>query len=107
LGARTNIEAGLVKAQQIALSLGVLHDMWDLGKGTGSRKAADETYKAGLENHKFNKRPALPLTVTDKLEVAKTNQANAAAANPAVAGVKGGNNSAVPNPEEAASSTSI
>ncbi len=99
LNARTNIEAAFVKAQQIALSLGILYNMWELGKGQGTREAADETYRAGLEDHRFNKRPALPLTVADELEKAKAEQARAAAKSANVVGVKGGNNVGIPATE--------
>lgn len=108
LGARTNIESAFVKAQQIALSLGILHNMWDLGNGMGTREIADAAYAEGLEDHRFNKRPALPLTVDDVLTQAKAKQAVAAADNPAVTGVQGGDNTAIPNPDmmrEAMSST--
>ncbi len=104
LGARTNIEAAFVKAQQIALSLGILYNIWDLGKGKGSRAIADETYSAGLLDHRFNYRPALPLTVDDKLTIAKSEQATAAANNPTVPGVKGGDNTSIPSPKDSVSS---
>jgi hypothetical protein len=96
LGARTNIEAGLVKADQIALSLGIIHNMWNLGNGKGSRAKADEAFALGLEDHKFNERPALPLTVDDKLTISKAHQAEAAAKNPDTPGVQGGDNTAIP-----------
>jgi hypothetical protein len=107
LGARTNIEAALVKAQQIALSLGILYNfpVWDLGFGQGSRARADKTYAEGKLDHEFNERPALPLTVDDKLTIAKASQATAAANNPNVPGVKGGNNKNIPAPTPAVSST--
>jgi hypothetical protein len=90
--ARTNIESMMIKAQQIGLSLGILHNMWNIGSGTGTREAADTAYAKGLLSHRFNKRPALPLTVGDELEKAKAKQAEAAAENPDTPKVKGGNN---------------
>jgi hypothetical protein len=105
LGARTNIEAAFVKAQQIALSLGILYKMWDLGEGWGSREIADKTYALGLENHKFINRSALPLTTDDKLTLSKARQAEAAAENPEVSGVQGGDNTSIPSTENGATET--
>jgi len=106
LGARNNIEFAFVKAQKIALSIGIFYGIWDLGTGTGSRTAADDAYANGLEDHKFNKRPALPLTVDDDLTVAKAKQADAAAENPTIGGVQGGNNRVIPSPNSGSSTTS-
>lgn len=57
--ARANYEDGLMRAQQIALSWGVLMDLWDVGTGTGTREAADRAYHGGFEDHQFNVRPLL------------------------------------------------
>jgi hypothetical protein len=92
LGARTNIEADFIKAQQIALSLGILHGLWDLGTGMGTRAAADRAYEQGLEDHRFNKRSALPLTVDDVLQVSKARALDAGNNAPN----KGGNNTNLP-----------
>lgn len=94
LSARTSIEEAFIKAQKIALSMGVLYSMWDVGTGMGSRKAADDAYAQGLEDHRFVKRPALPLSVDDQLALAKADQAKAAAK--AGKAVVGGNNNVTP-----------
>lgn len=57
--ARTNYEHALVRAQQIALSYGILYRLWDLGSGMGTVDAADRAYQEGLEDHRFAPRPAL------------------------------------------------
>jgi hypothetical protein len=57
--ARDMYEDALVRADQIALSWGVLLGLWDLGTGTGTREAADAAFRQGAEMHKFNKRPLL------------------------------------------------
>jgi hypothetical protein len=90
LSARTSIEDGLVKAQKIALSTGILYNMWDLGTGMGSRAAADRAYQEGYEDHRFNKRPALPRTVDDQLTMAKAKAATQGKVQP------GGDNTSVP-----------
>jgi hypothetical protein len=95
LNARASIESAFIKAQKIAISLGILHGVFDLGTGTGTRATADKAFSAGLEDHKFNTRPALPLTVNDKLTLSKAKQAEAAAENPDVPGVQGGDNSGI------------
>jgi hypothetical protein len=92
LGARANIEAGFIKAQKMALSLGVLHGLWDLGAGSGSLAAMEETFVSGKEEHVFNLRPALPLTVDAQLTLAKSKQAEAAAEQPNTPKVFGGDN---------------
>jgi hypothetical protein len=92
LGARTNVEAGLVKAQKMALSMGVLYSLWDLGTGQGTVNAMEQAFTSGKEDHVFNKRPALPLTVDAQLTLAKSEQAKAAAEQTDVPGVQGGNN---------------
>lgn len=58
--ARANYEDALVRAQQIALSWGILMGLWDVGTGSGSRDAADAAYHEGFEDHRFNTRPLLP-----------------------------------------------
>lgn len=90
---RWAIETGLVKAQKIALSLGVVYNMWDLGTGMG-RAAADKAYNDGLLDHRFAKRPALPLTVDDQLILAKAEAAEQSATAPR----QGGNNKSIPAP---------
>ena len=58
--ARANYEDALVRAQQIALSWGVVLGLWDLGTGTGTADAANRAYTSGAEDHRFNRRPYLP-----------------------------------------------
>lgn len=57
--ARDLSEDALVRAQKIAVSWGILLDIWDVGTGQGDREAADRAYREGFEDHKFNKRPLL------------------------------------------------
>jgi hypothetical protein len=76
LEARAQYEDALIRAQQIALSWGVLLGLWDLGAGRGTRAAADASYTQGLEDHRFNKRPALPLTAYQELELENKRRAN-------------------------------
>jgi hypothetical protein len=57
--ARANYEDALKRAQQIAVSWGILLELWDVGTGTGSREAADAAFHGGFENHHFNERPLL------------------------------------------------
>lgn len=57
--ARSNYEDALIRASQIALSWGVLLDLWDLGAGSGTREAADRSYQSGAEDFTFNDRPIL------------------------------------------------
>lgn len=62
--ARPNYEDALIRAQQIALSWGVILGLWDLGTGTGSREAADRAYQGGLLDHRLSERPYLPPVTT-------------------------------------------
>jgi hypothetical protein len=96
LSGRNSIESAFIKAQKIALSMGILYNMWDLGTGMGTRKSADDAYAQGLEDHRFNKRSALPMSVDDQLTIAKADQAKAAAKDGK--GVQGGDNTAIPTP---------
>lgn len=57
--ARDLAEDALIRAQQIAVSWGVMLGIFDLGTGSGDRAAADRAYREGYEDHKFNKRPLL------------------------------------------------
>jgi hypothetical protein len=72
--ARTNYEDGMVRAQQIALSLGVLYGLWDLGTGSDTRAAADAAYQGGYETHTFNTRGLLPLTEMERVQVVTAKQ---------------------------------
>lgn len=99
MNARDFIESALVKAQQICISLGILQGMWDLGTGMNSKVRADEAFAKNLTLHRFNKRSALPLSVDDQLTLSKARQAEAAALNPEVKGVVGGDNTAIPSPD--------
>ncbi len=62
--ARDNYEDALIRAQQIAVSWGILLELWDVGTGMGSKEAADNAYHQGYEDMRFNKRPLLPSTQT-------------------------------------------
>jgi hypothetical protein len=70
--ARVNYEDALVRAQQIALSFGVLYELWDVGTGMGTREAAERAYRNGYEDHVFNDRELLPLTETERLVIAES-----------------------------------
>jgi hypothetical protein len=54
--ARTNYEDALIRAQQIAVSWGVLMGIWDVGTGTGA-DSAQRAYTDGYEAMRFNTRP--------------------------------------------------
>lgn len=71
LQARTRYEHAIVRAIQIGLSWGIMLEMWDLGSGMGTAKAAEMAYETGLENFAFNERSALPETVYDKAKRAE------------------------------------
>jgi hypothetical protein len=57
--ARGNYEDAVVRADQIAISWGVLMSLWNVGTGMGSREAADAAFRRGFEDHRFNVRPLL------------------------------------------------
>lgn len=94
---RASYESAVVKAQKMALSLGIIYGLWDVGTGMGSRRAADEAFDTGKLDHRFNKRALFPLTTDEKLSMAKAEQAQAAARNPNVPAPKGGNNNNQPS----------
>ena len=73
--ARANYEDALVRAQQIAVSWGILLGLWDVGTGTGDQAAADRAYHGGYEDHAFNVRPLLhapPQPVKQAVETVPT-----------------------------------
>lgn len=76
IDARGNYEDALIRAQKISLSWGIRLGLWNLGTGTGTKAAAESAYINGLEDHKFNTRPALPLTVYQQLELETKRLAN-------------------------------
>lgn len=59
--ARANYEDALIRAQQIAVSWGVLLGLWNVGTGMGDRAAAEAAYHDGYEDHRFNARPLLAM----------------------------------------------
>lgn len=67
--ARTNYEANVVAAMQIALSVGVVNGLWNLGTGIGTKDAADRAYDdgQGVEAMVFKSRPLLPPTPQGQL----------------------------------------
>ena len=81
--ARANYENAMIRAQQIAVSWGILLGFWNIGTGTGTRDAADRAYREGYEDHSFNDRPAL---TTDSPDAPASNAPEAA---PEVAGNMG------------------
>jgi hypothetical protein len=62
--ARASYDDALVRAAQIALSWGVLLELWDLGTGQGSAEAAERAYREGREDFRLNERALLPPTGT-------------------------------------------
>jgi hypothetical protein len=71
LNVRPAYDHGLIRALQMALSVGVVAGAWDLGSGTGTSQAADTAFRGGFESFSFADRPALPQTVFDKLNSVK------------------------------------
>lgn len=71
--ARTNYEASVVSALQVALSVGVVNGLWNLGTGMGTREAADRAYEdgQGVEAMAFAERPLLPPTPQGQLVAAQ------------------------------------
>jgi hypothetical protein len=80
--ARANYEDALVRAQQIAVSWGVLLGLWDVGTGMGSREAADAAFHGGYEDYRFNTRPLL---LMGSGKIVTTQQPAGAVAPPAAA----------------------
>lgn len=93
--ARGNYEDSMIRAQQIAVSWGILLGFWNVGTGSGTREAADRAYRDGFEDHKFNKRPAM---TTEPVETTRPDSTQSA---PEVAGNMG---SPDQTPEETRSS---
>jgi hypothetical protein len=62
--ARANYEDALLRAQKIAVSWMVLLELADVGTGMGTREAAEQAYRGGFEDHRFNRRPLLVLGET-------------------------------------------
>jgi hypothetical protein len=69
--ARNNYEDALSRADKIALSYGILLELWNLGTGMGSREAADKAYQSGLEDHTFNDRPLMGAQTKAEMEPTK------------------------------------
>jgi hypothetical protein len=66
--AKPNYEDAFIRAVKIGLSEMVRMGMVDLGSGTGTREAADRSFRSGQEEFAFVDRPALPQTVFDKIQ---------------------------------------
>lgn len=81
--ARAGYEDALVRAEQIALSWGILLGLWDLGTGTGTRDAADRAFREGLEDHHYNRRALLPPMTATTRATAPTTPSAAPAMTPA------------------------
>lgn len=64
---RANIEEALIKSLKMALSYGILLGVWEVGTGIGTVEAANTAYQNGWLDFRFNKRPALTLTETERL----------------------------------------
>lgn len=92
LRARVFYEDGIVRAVQIAASLGVYFSVpgFDLGTGTGTVEAADRAFGDGdgPEAFAFTQRPALPPTVFQKIQQATANVADKKASLELVAAAK-------------------
>lgn len=80
LRARQRYEDALVRAMQLAVSVGIYNDVpgFDVGTGTGSKQAADAAYDDGQgpESFAFAPRPALPQTPQDRITEAQANVAD-------------------------------
>lgn len=74
--ARSNYEDAVNRAEDIGLSLGVLHGMWDIGTGMGTVDAAERAYHDGYEAHRYNTRPLLPIA-DDEQRIAFASQMKA------------------------------
>lgn len=66
--ARANYEAGLIKAQKLALAYGILLGIWDLGTGKGDMEAVTRAIKEKKLDHKFNERAYLTITESERLQ---------------------------------------
>lgn len=73
--AKANYEDALTRAIKIALSYGILYDMWDLGAGMGSSSEADDAFYRGLLDFEFQDRPVMPESIYEQLNRAKLLQA--------------------------------
>lgn len=71
---RANCEASLIKAQKMALSVGIVLGCWDVGTGQGTVEAANAAYRGKLLDHRFNDRPALSVTRLEELEIKQLEQ---------------------------------
>lgn len=78
---RRMIEDTMVRAIQIALSVGIYHRAFELGTSNGTKEAADRAYGdgGGVMAFKFADRPALPPTVAQKIQNATADQSEMAA----------------------------
>lgn len=76
--ARTNYESSIVASLQIALSVGVVNGLWNLGTGIGTKDAADRAYDdgQGVEAMVFQPRPLLPPTPQGQLVDAQVSTAD-------------------------------
>ena len=61
--ARGNYESGLIRAQKMALTIGKNLRLWEKDPGN---------YEAGDFEHTFEKRPIMPMSHTEKMEVIKS-----------------------------------
>jgi hypothetical protein len=75
LDARPNYDHAIKRAEQIAMSVMILLDILNLGTGSGTKEAADRAYHSGAMDFDFADRPALPLTMFQKLQQHQLEQA--------------------------------
>lgn len=66
--ARARMEASLIKAQKMALSMGVVLGLWDFGTGTGDIAFANQAFQQGLFDHRFVSRDALAKTEQEQIQ---------------------------------------
>src|ERR1051326_1385403 len=89
LDARDSIESDMIEAQKIACAVGIALGQLKINKKSGV-VAAKKALEDGTLNHQFNEREALPISVSDKLTMAKASAIESGRS--AGVGLNGGNN---------------
>lgn len=79
LAAAGRYEDAISRAFKIAMSYGILYEMWDLGTGMGEVTAAEQAFREGREDFQFRPRPVLPESIYEQLNRSKLSQADSQA----------------------------